>query len=202
MTQVDDRTLMGRAGYREDWSPFGDPDAQDPDPAVRNRFFGKYQGTVVNNLDPYQQGRLLVNVPDVHGLSVSNWAMPCVPFTSLLGGAFVRPAIGSNVWVEFEAGDPQKPIWVGGFWGKGELPPLAKVASAVPPTNSVATIETPTTGIVLTDIPLTGANVYIRSRIGAIAMGPTGIVLSAPTVVVQAASFIVNAGRISLGAPA
>jgi hypothetical protein len=216
---------MKDAGYRESWSPFGDPDAQDPDPAVRNRFFGKYQGTVVNNVDPYDQGRLLVSVPDVHGLLPSNWAMPCVPLADVASGTYIRPRIGANVWVEFEQGDPQKPIWVGGFWGKFETPLMAK--SMQPPTASAITIEGATSGIAISDSPIPAAtpgNVVIRAggytttisisaagvdifapRVGIYTAGPvdvnssTAISLNAPTVSIAAAtSFTVAAGAINL----
>lgn len=78
------------------------------------QFFGKYRGTVINNIDPLQSGRVQVSVPDVLGQDLA-WAMPCVPFTRK--GTLARgiPSNGANVWVEFEAGDPDRPIWTGGF---------------------------------------------------------------------------------------
>jgi Type VI secretion system/phage-baseplate injector OB domain len=188
VTDTEHRTTLAELGYREQWSPFGDPDAQDPDPAVRNRFFGKYQGTVVNNEDPYQQGRLIVNVPDVHGLLPSTWALPCVPLTDIGMGTFMRPRIGANVWVEFEQGDPQRPIWVGCFWGKGETPPLAKAANAIPPTNAVMTIETASSGLSVSDLPVPAAplpgTVVIRAGgfTATISLTPTGVTITAPTV--------------------
>jgi len=189
---------LGDMGYKdkETWSPFGEPDAQDPDPAVRNRFFGKYQGTVVNNVDPYQQGRLILNVPDVHGMLPSNWAMPCVPLTDIAMGTFMRPRIGANVWVEFEQGDPQKPIWVGCYWGKGETPPMAKAANAVPPTNAVMTMETLLSGVSVCDIPIASAPVpgTVILRAGGvtatISMTPASVTTTAPTVTVIATAAV------------
>ncbi len=43
------------------------------------RYYGKYRGTVVSNVDPMQMGRLMVQVPDVYGMTPSTWALPCVP---------------------------------------------------------------------------------------------------------------------------
>ena len=43
------------------------------------RFFGKYRGTVLNNIDPMMMGRIQAIVPDVTGLIPSSWAMPCFP---------------------------------------------------------------------------------------------------------------------------
>ena len=182
------RSRLSDVGYEEEFRLFSEKssEASDSDPPVGKRYYGKYRGTVHENLDPYQQGRLLVSVPPI---IYENWAMPCVPVTDVLMGTFARPRIGANVWVEFERGDPDKPIWVGCYWGKGEVPPLAKVAYTVPPTNTVITVETATSGIAISDFPLGGANVYIRSPIGSIAMTPAGIVLSAPTVTVSATTF-------------
>jgi uncharacterized protein involved in type VI secretion and phage assembly len=86
-------------------------------------FFGKYRGTVINNLDPEQRARLQVQVPDVLGTTPSSWALPCLPYTGRQNGFYFIPAIGDEVWVEFERGDPRSPIWVGGLWSSGDLPP-------------------------------------------------------------------------------
>ena len=61
----------------------------------------------------------MVQVPDVLGETPSSWAMPCVPAAGIQAGCFIVPPIGSQVWVEFEQGDPDYPIWTGGFWGTG-----------------------------------------------------------------------------------
>jgi uncharacterized protein involved in type VI secretion and phage assembly len=81
------------------------------------RYYGKYRGAVVANIDLEQIGRIQVTVPDVFGDEPSpNWAMPCVPACGAQAGFFIVPPIGSQVWVEFEQGDPNYPIWTGGFW--------------------------------------------------------------------------------------
>ena len=77
------------------------------------KFFGKYRGTVINNVDPLNMGRIMVQVPDVSGLTPSTFAMPCFPFTGKQSGFWALPQIGSGVWVEFEQGDPNYPIWSG-----------------------------------------------------------------------------------------
>ncbi len=43
------------------------------------KYYGKHRGTVLNNIDPMQMGRLQVQVPDVAGLIPTSWAMPCFP---------------------------------------------------------------------------------------------------------------------------
>ncbi len=91
---------------------------------LRNRFFGKYRGTVVQNLDPTGRGRLSVKVPAVLG-DEAVMAMPCVPYAGNGVGFHVLPEPGTGVWVEFEAGDPSYPVWTGFFWADGELPEAA-----------------------------------------------------------------------------
>src|SRR5262249_46292227 len=97
----------------------------------RTRYWGKYRGTVLNNVDPMRLGRVQVQVPDGLGLALSGWAMPCLPVTGAQAAIFTAPPIGAGVWVEFEHGDPDYPIWVGGFFGTAaEVPAMAQ---SVPP---------------------------------------------------------------------
>src|SRR5437660_6298777 len=87
------------------------------------KFYGKYRGTVRVNKDIEQLGRLLVEVPDVFGPNLTSWAMPCVPYAGLQLGMYVVPPVNAGVWVEFEQGDPDYPIWTGCFWGSpAEVP--------------------------------------------------------------------------------
>ena len=88
---------------------------------VRNRFFGKYRGIVVDNEDTTSRGRLKVRVPAVSG-NQEMWAMPCVPYAGEGVGFYTIPANGTGVWVEFESGDPSYPIWTGCFWAQNQLP--------------------------------------------------------------------------------
>ena len=92
---------------------------------TEGKYYGKYRGTVINNLDPEFTGRLLVMVPDVTSLTPSSWAVPCVPLAGPTGppmGVYMVPPIGAGVWVEFEQGDLDYPIWSGCFWGENEAP--------------------------------------------------------------------------------
>ena len=98
------------------------------------QYVGKFRGTVINNVDPLQIGRLQVQVPDIGGLIPSSWAMPCFPLTGKQMGAYMIPQIGAGVWVEFEQGNPDYPIWSGCWFGSAaEVPALAehKLASGL-----------------------------------------------------------------------
>lgn len=88
--------------------------------AATRRFYGKYRGLVVDNLDPTQLGRIQASVPAVLG-DQPVWAMPCVPYAGDGVGLYLIPDIGTGVWIEFEAGDIHHPIWVGCFWGDGQI---------------------------------------------------------------------------------
>jgi uncharacterized protein involved in type VI secretion and phage assembly len=98
------------------------------------KYYGKYRGMVLNNVDPMQMGRLQVQVPDVMGVGLSSWAMACVPFTGKQCGIWCVSQVGAGVWVEFEQGDPDHPVWVGGFWGSAaDVPALALAGLPVSP---------------------------------------------------------------------
>ncbi len=194
---------LGHSGYMESFNPFAEPAAQDPVPDVRKRFFGKYRGTVLENIDPLLQGRLIVQVPDVLGILPSNWALPCVPFAGpAMGASFVPPPLESSVWVEFEQGDPQAPIWVGCFWDTpSSLGPMAMIA-AVDPSPS-ATLETLASGIGLSDVPSlfpAGGNVSLYADEGAvsISLDATGVTITAPTVEIVTTSFTINGAQFTV----
>jgi uncharacterized protein involved in type VI secretion and phage assembly len=88
-------------------------------------FNGKYRGKVENNQDSKNLGRIQVSVPAVYGDDTTSWAMPCVPYAGKNVGLFTIPPVGANIWVVFEGGDPDYPIWAGCYWGDGELPSAA-----------------------------------------------------------------------------
>jgi len=106
------------------------------DKKVRATYFGKYRGTVFDNADLDFKGRIQAMVPDVLGMTPSTWATPCVPITGLSGvqsGCYVVPPIGANVWIEFEHGNPDYPIWSGCFWGSQmDVPLVAQTDPALP----------------------------------------------------------------------
>jgi uncharacterized protein involved in type VI secretion and phage assembly len=116
---------------------------------VEQRYLGKHRGVVEHNDDPEQLGRLRLRIPSVLGPDVvSGWAWPCVPFGGAAGqGWWAIPEVGAGVWVEFEEGDLEFPVWVGTFWskpgGRTEVPrardPQAGEGDVAAPTRRVLT---------------------------------------------------------------
>lgn len=89
--------------------------------ALSQRFFGKYRGEVTGTDDASNRARLRVKCPAVLG-EQEMWAMPCAPYAGDDIGFFALPPAGTAVWIEFEAGEINQPIWVGCFWKDGEIP--------------------------------------------------------------------------------
>src|SRR5262249_41596585 len=80
------------------------------------------------------RARVQAIVPDVLGTLPATWAMPAAPYAGPGAGFIALPPVGAGVWIEFEQGDPDFPIWSGGWWGSGaELP----AAAAQPAANQI-----------------------------------------------------------------
>ncbi len=166
---------------------------------ARKKYYGKYRGTVINNVDPEQRGRIMAIVPDVLGMAPSSWAMPCFPVAGKQNGVYAVPKIGDGVWVEFEQGDSNYPIWVGCFWGSAAEVPLAALAGnqadpniviqsflqnaivisdlppSVPPPAMPASVPPPTGGITLKStsgayIVVNDLGIFISDGVGSISI--------------------------------
>ena len=102
--------------------------------SAAQKYYGKYKGTVVDNQDPENLGRLRMRVPSVLGDAVTRWALPVLPYGGLNDqGMFFIPDTGALVWVEFAEGDLDEPIWTGCFWTATNAPPSEALIS--PPTT-------------------------------------------------------------------
>lgn len=89
-----------------------------------DRYFGVYRAVVVDNNDPKNLGRIKVIIPQVSGENVTDWAWainpPKATVTTITPAETVpvvttSPAIDAGVFVMFEAGDPNFPLWIGTF---------------------------------------------------------------------------------------
>jgi hypothetical protein len=160
----------------------GEADAQD-------RLWGKYRGVVFNNQDPLRLGRIQAMIPEVLGEIPSGWASPCTPYAGTLAGLYTIPLPGAGVWIEFEQGDVSRPIWVGGWWGKDELPPKPAGAPAEPSskilrsdTGLVIVLDDTAQRVVISD-PAGTNQVEVSLATGAVTLkGLTRVVTSSPLV--------------------
>lgn len=141
-------------------------------------YWGKYRATVLNNVDPMQKGRLLVQAVDVDALLPTTWAMPCLPFTGRQMGMWALPQIGAGVWVEFEQGDADYPIWTGGWYASAaEVPALA--LTAVPAAPNVVVQTQGQTTLMLSDTSGPTGGILLKTTTGAfISINDVGITLS------------------------
>jgi len=168
------------------------------------KFYGKYRGTVFNNIDPMNSGRIMAIVPDVSGLVPTTWAEACIPFagsTIINMGIYAVPPIGAGVWIEFEQGDPDYPIWTGCYFGSAADVPL--LARTVPPAVPGITLQTPLqNGIVISDVPGPTGGIMLKSTTGAtIIVNDTGIyiqngkgasiIMVGPTVTINQGALVV-----------
>ncbi len=159
-----------------------------------HRYLGKYRGTVTNNFDPENRGRIQAMVPDVQGLIPTTFALPCLPAAGRGSGAFFMPEIGSSVWIEFEQGNADHPIWTGCFWGNSaELPEKAFSSPSITPNmvlqttgrNSITVYGTPGGGITICAGPvssptsprieITQSKITITNGLAEIAMEGTSV---------------------------
>jgi Type VI secretion system/phage-baseplate injector OB domain len=160
---------------------------------ITQLFYGKYRGKVTDNRDPLMQGRVRAKVPAVFGEEETGWALPCAPYAGSGVGFFFVPPVDANVWIEFEGGDPDYPIWTGGFWGTGEAPVMPALAET-------KVIKTDTATLKLDDLPgIVGITIETKTGLK-IVMNVTGIELSngAASVKLTPASVSVNNGALEV----
>jgi hypothetical protein len=156
-------------------------------------FYGKYRGKVTDNNDPLLMGRIRAKVPAVFDEEVTGWALPSMPYGGSGVGFFFVPPTDANVWIEFEEGNPDSPIWTGCFWTAGETP-------AVPALPFVKLIKTDTATIKLDDTPGMGGITIETSTGLKIVMNVSGIELSngAASVKLTPVSVSVNNGALEV----
>ena len=173
-----DSNTLGSMGYMDSIDGLR-PSKTDLDDGLQRRFFGKYRGTVLQNIDPEGRGRLQVQVLDALNIAPSSWAMPCLPFAALQMGMYLIPPIGAGVWLEFEHGDPDYPIWVGCWWGSlAEPPATAKLTTPGAPVIVMQSIAQSKMVISDTPIPpMQGPGILLQAGPAYIAIDPTGVTI-------------------------
>jgi uncharacterized protein involved in type VI secretion and phage assembly len=170
------------------------------------RYYGLYRATVVNNIDPLQRGRIQVIASDATGIIPTTFAEPCVPMAGLQQGIYTVPIIGSGVWIQFENGDPDYPVWTGGWWGSAaEVPALALAGNPAMPNIVLQT--TLQNAIVISDLPGPTGGIMLKSTTGAtIIVNDIGITiqngkgasitLAGPAINIIGSPVTVNAGAL------
>jgi phage baseplate assembly protein gpV len=88
-------------------------------------FFGLYYGTykakVMSNTDPNNRGRLAIWCPQVHGpVSAQVWAEHKSPYAGNNFGFWAVPDVDEWVYVTFDHGRAEFPIWDGGWYANAE----------------------------------------------------------------------------------
>jgi uncharacterized protein involved in type VI secretion and phage assembly len=168
---------------------------------MTERYYGKYRGTVINNVDPMMIGRIMAIVPDVSSVVPTSWAMPCFPMAGIQTGSVAVPPIGAGVWVEFEKGDPDYPIWTGCFFGTAaEMPALHLLT---PPGLSAITMQTMLqNGITITDLPGPTGGIVIKTTTGAsLIVNDTGIYIQngkGASIIMTGPAVTINNGALSV----
>ena len=162
------------------------------------KYYGKYRGVVANNVDPLQIGRIQVSVPNI-AIIPATWAMPCFPIAGKQMGVYVIPQVGSGVWVEFENGDLNYPIWTGCWWGSvAEVPPIA--LAGVPTSPNIVLQTTGQHSIVISDLPGPTGGIMLKSASGAvIIVNDVGITISngkGATIMMNGPEVLINNGAL------
>jgi hypothetical protein len=171
------------------------------------RYYGKYRGTVLNNIDPMQRARIQAQVPAVSTIPLTAWCEPCLPLAGKLMGTYFVPQIGAGVWIEFEQGDPSRPIWTGCLWGSlAEVPPFALLG--LPPSPSIVLQTATQNMLMISDVPGPTGGIMLQigptPAVASISISDTGIILQsgASMITMTAEGAIVitgGAGSITVG---
>jgi uncharacterized protein involved in type VI secretion and phage assembly len=80
-------------------------------------------------------------------------------------GIYAIPPKNAGVWVEFEQGDPNYPIWSGCWWGSSlEVPVLA--LAGVPTSPNIVVQTTGQNAVVISDVPGPTGGIMLKSSKG------------------------------------
>jgi hypothetical protein len=89
---------------------------------------------------------------------------------------YVVPPPQASVWIEFEQGDPDYPIWSGCFWGsQTEVPALA--LAGTPATPNILLQTAGQNSLLISGDPVSGITLKIASG-ASILINETGITLT------------------------
>ena len=166
-----------------------------------NSFYGKYRGTVLDNIDPLQSGRLQVEVPDVAGTLPSTWALPCLPFAGIRRGLLRRPAGRLAGLGRVRAGRPGLPDLDRLLLGhRGRRAPAR--AGRPPGLQQVVIQTTGEAVLALSDTPGPSGGILLQSSSGAlISVSDSGIIIDngqGATITLDGPTVSVNDGALEV----
>lgn len=171
-------------------------------------FFGKYRATVTDNDDPQGIGRLMLQVPAVMGDTEVGWALPAFPFAGDGHGQVLLPEVGAMVWAEFEAGNPDFPIWTGAFFRGGQMPAEASITSRVLVTVQGHKIVLDDGGRKLlvehadgAKLEMSSTDITLAVGTNKMVLGPTSISFNDGVVKIGPAGVSLAQGAMTLGVP-
>ncbi|SFS14346.1 hypothetical protein SAMN05216570_3068 [Dyella sp. OK004] len=162
------------------------------------KYMGIYRGTVCNCVDPLNQGRIQAFVTDVCGDTPSSWAMPCLPMTGIQAGIYAVPPMDAGVWMMFEGGDADRPVWLGGWWGsRAEVPALAQAGNPLSPSIVLQTLGQNV--ISISDLPGPAGGLLLRSGTSMIMVNQAGITITngqGATILMTGTEVMINNGAL------
>jgi phage protein D len=97
---------------------------ESPSPNKQDKIHDIVTGVVITNVDPMQLGRVQVSFHHLSELNLSAWARVSTPMAGTMAGVYFPFDIGDEVLVQFEGGDPDKPIIIGRSWNSCNPPPM------------------------------------------------------------------------------
>jgi len=172
------------------------------------RYLGVFRANVIDNMDPSNQGRVLVTVPEVTTTPLGSWANVLTSIGGMQHGLFAPIPIGAKVYVVFEAGNLDYPIVIGCFRSTpaevpGKAPPhnpaLLSITLQTRQQNAfvLSDIPGPTGGIQLTTpsqqkITMTTLGVEISNGMGAT------IKMIGPVIQIDATQVVINQGALTV----
>jgi Type VI secretion system/phage-baseplate injector OB domain len=175
---------------------------------IGRRLTGRYRGSVVSPVDPLKKGRLLVKVPDALGEIPAFWAEAATPYGGQSCGMYVIPPPNAGVWVEFENGDVERPVWTGFYRDNpSEVPPVAMTQPEGVPFVALGTVTN--NYLLISDVPgpTGGIQLQLHGPGGPyIKLNETGVEISAgpglASIQLIGPAVIVNKGALTVDAPA
>jgi hypothetical protein len=171
-------------------------------------YYGKYRGIVTDVDDPQNLCRIRARVDNVLDGQQTGWAVPASPFAGDGHGMVMLPAVGSGVWIEFEAGNLDFPIWSGGWWASGQRPDPqgAKLRVIVSETGNQVILDDDSDEVRIVhnggpEIKISGSEIVMTVGACELKIGTTDISLNNGLIKVGPAGVSLVNGAMAFGVP-